>query len=80
MDTVPADYKVPTKDVLRLRGDEANPDRLSSFGLELLTSSWLNILAASRVSKEEEPDLAWVFDSGLYESIKDGLVKVQSEP
>ena len=79
LDAVPADYKFSTKDVLQLRGDTANPDKLSSFSLELLTSSWLNALAVSQVSRGELPELDWIFDSGLYDSIKDGLVKVESE-
>ena len=79
LDAVPADYKFSTEDVLQLRGDTANPDRLSSFGLELLTSSWLNALAVSQVSRGEVPELDWIFDSGLYDSIKDGSVKVESE-
>ena len=79
LDAIPADYKFSTKDVLQLRGDAANPEKLSSFGLELLTSSWLNALAVSPLSKEEAPELDWVFDSGLYDSIKDGSVKVESE-
>ena len=78
-DAVPADYKFRTKDVLRLHGDTANPDKLSSLGLELLTSSWLNALAVSQVSRGEVPGLDWAFDSGLYDSIKDGSVKVESK-
>ena len=78
-DEIPADYKLPTMDLLQLRGDTANPDKLSSFGLELLTSSWLNALAVSQISRGEVPELDWVFDSGLYDSIKDGSVKVESE-
>ena len=54
-------------------------DKLSSFGLELLTSSWLSALAVSQVSRGEVPELDWIFDSGLYDSIKDGSVKVESE-
>ena len=79
LDAVPADYKFSTKDVLRFRGDAANPEKLSSFGLELLTSSWLNALAVSPLSKGEAPELDWVFESGLYDSIKDGSVKVEPE-
>ena len=79
LDAIPADYKFSTKDVLQLQGDAANPEKLSSFGLELLTSSWLNALAVSPLSKREAPELDWVFDSGLYDSIKDGSVKVESE-
>ena len=79
LDAVPADYKLSTKDVLQLRGEAANPEELNSFSLELLTSSWLNALAVSQVSREEMPELDWVFDSGLYDSIKDGSVKVESE-
>lgn len=79
IDAVPADYKFSTKDVLQLREDAANPDKLSSFGLEVLTSSWLNALAISKISRGEVPGLNWLFDSGLYESIKNGSVKVESE-
>ena len=78
-DAVPADYKFSTKDVLQLRGDTSEPDRLSSFGLEVLTSSWLNALAVSQISRGEVPGLDWIFDSGLYESIKNGSVKVESQ-
>ena len=78
-DAVPADYKSSTKDLLQLRGDTSNPDKLSSLGLELLTSSWLNALAVSQLSREAMPELDWVFESGLYDSIKDGSVKVESE-
>ena len=77
-DAVPADYKFSTKDVLQLRGDAADPGESSSYGLELLTSSWLNALAVSQMSKEEVPELHWIFDSGLYDGIKDGSVKVES--
>ncbi len=79
IDAVPADYKLSTKDVLQLRGDSANPDKLSSFSLELLTSSWLNALAVSQVTRGEVPELEWIFESGLYDSVKDGLVKIESE-
>ena len=79
LDAVPADYKFSTRDALQLRGDSANPDKLNSFGLEMLTSSWLNALAVSQVSRDEVPELDWVFDSGLYDSIKDGSVKIESE-
>ena len=79
IDAVPADYKLSTKDVLQLRGDSANPDKLSSFSLELLTSSWLNALAVSQVTRGEVPELEWIFESGLYDSVKGGLVKVDSE-
>ena len=79
LDAVPPDYKFSTKDVLQLRGDTSDPDRLSSFGLEVLTSSWLNALAVSQISRGEVPGLDWIFDSGLYESIKNGSVKVESQ-
>jgi hypothetical protein len=79
LDAVQADYKFSTKDVLQFRGDAANSERLSSVGLELLTSSWLNALAVSQVSREEAPELGWIFDSGLYDSIKGGSVRVESK-
>ena len=79
LDAVPADYKLSTKDVLQLRGDTANPDKLTSVGLEMLTSSWLHALAVSKISKGEVPGLDWIFDSGLYDSIKNGSVKVESQ-
>lgn len=79
LDAVQADYKFSTKDVLQLRGDAANSERLSSVGLELLTSSWLNALAVSQVSREEAPELDWIFDSGLYDSIRGGSVRVESK-
>ena len=64
--------------MLHLRGDAADQGELSSFGLGLLTSSWLNALAVSQLAEEEVPELQWIFDSGLYDSIKGGSVKVES--
>ena len=71
------DYKAKTADVL---GRFIDPDDLVSItgsGLELLVSSWLKTLVDSEVSKESAPELDWVLDSGLYETIKNGSVELE---
>ena len=75
----PADYKAGTKDVLQHYAAAVDLEGLSEFGLGLLVTSWLEILTTSQIAKEDAPELNWVFDSGLYDSIKDGSVRIEAE-
>lgn len=50
-------------------------EQISSQGIELLTTAWLKDLAASNLTREaSSPMVAWLFDSGLYEAIKNGSI------
>ena len=72
-----ANYKAATKDVL---GRFMEADKLKSIsgqGLEFIVSSWLNAMAASVVTKEDAPELDWALDSGLYDRIRGGSVKLE---
>jgi hypothetical protein len=79
IDLAPADYKAGTKDVLQHYAAAVDLEGLSEFGLGLLVTSWLEILTTSQIAKEDAPELNWVFDSGLYDSIKDGSVRIEAE-
>jgi hypothetical protein len=48
---------------------------ISEQGLELLTSAWLQDLMSADMSKERtNPALSWLFDSGLFDAIKNGSI------
>ncbi len=72
-----ANYKAKTKDVLGrfLEVDELT--RISGQSLEYMVGSWLNAVVGSVVTREDAPELDWVLDSGLYDCIKDGAVKLE---
>ena len=74
----PADYKVRAKDVLRHYAEADDLEGLSGFGLELLVSSWLDALLSSQIRKEDAPELIWIFDSGLYDSIRGGSMEIRA--
>ena len=77
------DYKVPTADVLKLYLQskylkDLSVQELSGQGLELLVASWLSSVISLRLSEGsagQEND--WLFESGLYESIRDGHLEVE---
>ena len=78
-DLIPADYKVRTKDVLQPYLEKIDIEELSGQSLELLVTSWLSVLMMSKLTKEEAgPGLEWLFDSGLYESIKGGEIRTEA--
>lgn len=78
IESVPADYKVRARDALSHYVDDIDLEELSEPGFELLISSWLNHLVSSRITKDAAPELSWVFDSGLYESINGGSVETET--
>jgi hypothetical protein len=81
-DYVPPEYKVAATDVLKLylRNkylQDLTIRELGGQGLELLVESWLSSLINSQLSRGSfEREDAWLFDSGMYESIKDGYLEV----
>jgi hypothetical protein len=77
-DLVPADHKVLAQEALRGYLNGTNLEELSEQSIELLVSSWLSDLVGSHVTKEAMPELSWLFDSGLYDSVKGGLVETEA--
>ncbi len=54
-------------------------ERIGDSSLQLIMTSWLSLLVTSKLSPEDvEPDEKWLFDSGLYDAIKEGSVEPQS--
>ena len=72
-----ANYKAKTKDVLGRFLEADKLERISGQGLEYLVGSWLNAVVMSVVTREDAPELDWVLDSGLYDCIKGGSVKLE---
>lgn len=77
------DYKVPTAEVLKpyLQSKylkDLSVRELSGQGLELLVESWLGSIISPLFSEgSAEPEDYWLFESGLYESIKDGYFEIE---
>lgn len=75
------DYKIDAREALRpyIERTSLSLDNISEQGLELLVASWLSDLANSDLSgKRANPEFEWLFDSGLYESIRNGSVRMEA--
>ena len=73
-----ADYTILTKDILKPYTNEINVDSISEQSLELLVHSWLSDLVNSALTRQRSTrEQAWLFDSGLYESIKNGSIRTE---
>jgi hypothetical protein len=72
------DYEERVPDTLKAYFDElpSSPDNASEDHLVMVTTSWLKDLAKSARSKD--PSFQWVYDSGLYDAIKNGSVVMQA--
>ncbi len=78
LEITPADYRVPTSDVLQAYLLELNSEGLTEQSLELLIMAWLRDLMDSELTRESAGSkLSWLFDSGLYESIQHGSLSSQ---
>jgi hypothetical protein len=74
------DYKIEAKQALAeyLESAKFSLEEVNGEGLELLVSSWLRDLTYINGSKEQNnPTLKWLFESGLYDAIKDGKVLLE---
>ena len=77
------DYKVPTAEVLKpyLQSKylkDLSVRELSGQGLEILVESWLGRIINPLFSESSAgPEDYWLFESGLYESIKDGYFETE---
>ncbi|MCI0438426.1 MAG: hypothetical protein L0177_04775 [Chloroflexi bacterium] len=75
----PPDYKAKSKEMLRNYLTTLDVQTLSEPGLELIVEAWLDDLINSELDKSSlGPEWNWLFDSGLYESIKRGSIVVES--
>jgi hypothetical protein len=75
------DYKIEAREALSSYIDESTQplNDISGYGLELLVASWLEGFVNSELTKDTaDPSLRWLFDSGLYEAIKNGSVAVEA--
>ena len=78
IEAVNADYKVPADDAVTEYLHDVNLKDLSSLSLELLLSAWVSNLIESNITEETEPKLAWLINSGLFESIKGGSIQAHA--
>ena len=78
---MPPDYEIDSAPILAPYVNNAtySLETLSGYGFELIMASWLNDLVNSNLTRETAPPyLIWVFDSGLYDAIKNGSVKTDA--
>lgn len=74
------DYKIGAAEVLApyAEREDGSLGDVSEQGLEFLVTAWLTDLVNSDLSEEEvAPALRWLFESGLYEAIKNGSVAAE---
>ena len=74
------DYKIEATEVLApyLRSNQSLND-ISGYGLELLIMSWLEDTVRTELQRDTvDPNLQWLFDSGLYEAVARGSVAVEA--
>lgn len=75
------DYGASSRPILEhhLHNSSHYLETMSEYGLELVINSWLNKLVNANLTRETaSPDEAWLFDSGLYDAIKNGFVKTEA--
>jgi len=76
----PADYVVDAAPILSgyLNNTQSDPRR-TSRELELILASWLNLLTISELTQDKAaPHEKWLFESGLYDAIKNGSVETEA--
>jgi hypothetical protein len=75
----PPDYVIKAKDVLaKYKNQIPSTSGMEQYGFELVINSWLKELVHTKISRTKNPSLKWLFDSGLYEAIKNGSVVMES--
>jgi hypothetical protein len=77
VDVSPPDYEANTDEVLSQYTEQPdlNLDDISEYSLEMLVTSWLNDLTRPEPTRKMNgTNFDWVYESGLYEAIKDGSV------
>ena len=74
------DYRVKTADALSLSNynTKVNLNTISGYGLELLVTSWLEHLININFTRDDfDEKLHWLFDSGLYSSLKNSVIAAE---
>jgi hypothetical protein len=75
------DYVVDSRPIVApyIKNTPIRLERMGDSSLQLIMTSWLSGLVNSKLSPESaEPAEKWIFDSGLYDAIKEGSVEPQS--
>ena len=74
------DYGASSKPILEHHlHNSFHLETMSEYGLEVVINSWLNRLVNANLTRETaSPHEAWLFDSGLYDAIKNGYVKTEA--
>ena len=78
---VPPDYQVDAREVLGRYAEQLRVplSTLSEASFELLVRSWLEDLISANLNRGEIAEsLPWVVESGLYDAIKHGSLKLQA--
>lgn len=81
MEAAPPDYEAKTGEVLSRYTEPSNLNLadISEYSLEMLVISWLNDLTRPESTREVNgTKFDWVYESGLYEAIKDGSVMTEA--
>ena len=73
-----ADYKVSTSETLKGYFDKIKLDSLSEPSLQLLIAAWLQNIANAKAEDIDDTTMAWIIESGLHESIRDGSVLAEA--
>ncbi len=77
----PPDYKIEALAALRPYIEQSNLslNEISQYGFEFLVTSWLQDLVNFELTRDAVvPELQALFDSGLYETIKNGSVAIEA--
>lgn len=75
------DYKIRASEILAPYLGSAIPplNELSGYGLELIVTSWLEDVVHAQLRRDViDPNLRWLLDSGLYESIRGGSLAIEA--
>lgn len=76
----PPDHAINGKEILEAYANKLSLslEGMSIYGFEMLVATWLQDLIFSDLSPETaDPSLQWLFESGLYGAMKNGLVLLE---
>lgn len=80
-DDRPPDYVIDAAEALApyLAGTTLSLPTISKYGLELLVLAWLeDVVRRARSGDTSDAAYQWLFDSGLYQAIRDGAVVTEA--
>jgi hypothetical protein len=75
---LPPDHEINAEKTLKPYFDQlaVSPDSATEYNLEAVVTSWLADLVKSR--RSNDPTLEWLYNSGLFDAIKNGSVIMQA--